>query len=119
MTQTFAIGTAGSDFNIVSAGGVHTFNLPDASLTARGVVSTGAQVLAGAKTFDQAPTLSGFAGGSIVFTDSAGKITQDNANINWDNTNKRLGLGTNAPKATLHNAGSTLFEANTIANLAA
>jgi hypothetical protein len=35
VTQTFAIGTAGSDFNISSVGNVHTFNLPNASLTAR------------------------------------------------------------------------------------
>ena len=46
-------------------------------------------------------------------------LTQDNSNFFYDTTNKRLGLGTNAPKATLHNAGSTLFEAITIANLAA
>jgi hypothetical protein len=30
VTQTFAIGTAGIDFNITSSGNVHTFNLPDA-----------------------------------------------------------------------------------------
>ena len=51
-TQTFAVGTSGTNFAISSASGVHTFNLPDASATARGVVTTGAQTFAGAKTFN-------------------------------------------------------------------
>jgi len=37
--QTFAIGTAGSDFDISSSGSVHTFNLPTASGTVRGLLS--------------------------------------------------------------------------------
>lgn len=51
-TQTFATGTAGTNFGIVSTAGVHTFNLPDASDTARGVVTTGTQAFAGTKTFN-------------------------------------------------------------------
>jgi hypothetical protein len=51
-TQTFAVGTTGTDFAVVSAAGVHTFNLPSASATARGVVTTGTQTFAGVKTFD-------------------------------------------------------------------
>lgn len=50
-TQTFATGTSGTDFGIVSSGTGHTFNLPDASATARGVVTTGTQTFAGNKTF--------------------------------------------------------------------
>lgn len=39
-TQTFATGTSGTDFGISSSGTVHTFNLPTASATVRGALST-------------------------------------------------------------------------------
>jgi len=51
-TQTFATGTSGTDFAISSATNTHTFDLPDASATARGVVSIGTQTFGGNKNFD-------------------------------------------------------------------
>lgn len=48
--QLLTVGTSGTDFAIVDNGmGTHTFNLPSASATARGLVTTGNQVLAGTK----------------------------------------------------------------------
>ncbi len=49
--QTFQVGTNGTNFTITSSANVHTFDLPDASATARGLVTTGSQTFAGAKTF--------------------------------------------------------------------
>lgn len=46
-------------------------------------------------------------------------VTYDNGGIYYNGATKRLGLGTNAPVATLHNSGSTVFSSDTIANLAA
>lgn len=40
VTQTFATGTTGTDFNISSATSTHTFNLPTASATNRGALSS-------------------------------------------------------------------------------
>lgn len=39
-SQTFATGTTGVDFNISSAGSVHTFNIPTASVFARGLINS-------------------------------------------------------------------------------
>jgi hypothetical protein len=49
--KTIQSGTAGTDFNIAFAANAITINLPDASATNRGAVTTGIQSLAGAKTF--------------------------------------------------------------------
>lgn len=40
--------------------------------------------------------------GSVLFVGAASVLAQDNANFFWDNTNKRLGIGTAAPTLTLH-----------------
>lgn len=43
-----------------------------------------------------------FTPGSLAFAGTSGFYTQDNANLFWNNTEKRLGLKTNAPAASLH-----------------
>jgi len=112
-TQYLAVGTSGTDFNIDSATDTHTFNLPTASATNRGALSSanwstfnGKQnqitlttTGSGAATFIadtlNIPIASGGtpAGttGQIQFN-NAGAFGAD-SNLFWDNTNKRLGVG--------------------------
>ena len=44
--------------------------------------------------------------GSVPFISSSGLLTQDNSNFFWNNTNKRLGIGTNSPQVSLHVFGT-------------
>ena len=39
--------------------------------------------------------------GSVLFIDSGGNVTEDNDNFFWDDTNNRLGIGTNSPARDL------------------
>lgn len=62
---------------------------PDGSLTVSGTL-----------------TLSAMTQGSVLFAGSSGAVSQDNANLFWDDANKMLGIGTSAPTEKLH---TTLF----------
>ncbi len=51
--------------------------------------------------------------GSVFFADSLGRVAQDNANLFWDDTNNRLGIGTNNPTQKLEVVGNALFGGKT------
>ncbi len=59
-------------------------------------------------------TATQFTQGSLAFAGASGVYTQDNANLFWDDTNKRLGIGTASPGARLTIKGG---DAGTIFNL--
>ena len=73
--QYLAVGTSGTDFNISSATDTHTFNLPDASATARGVITTGTQTIAGAKTFSTGIIASYTSANTIASISGTGQLT--------------------------------------------
>ena len=85
--QTFAVGTSGTDFNIVSASTVHTFNIPSASASARGLVTAVAQTIGGVKTFTDAPiapayylTNMGAGSGALYYGVAESRLTLANYN---------------------------------------
>jgi hypothetical protein len=45
--------------------------------------------------------------GSITFTNTSGYLSQNNASLFWDQTNNRIGIGTNTPLRPLSVAAST------------
>jgi hypothetical protein len=85
--QSFATGTSGTDFGISSATSTHTFNLPTASATNRGALST-----TDWSTFNGKFNLPSLTSGSVLFSNGT-TIAQDNANLFWDDTNNRLNIG--------------------------
>jgi hypothetical protein len=72
-TQTFATGTTGTDFAISSAGTTHTFNIPDASASARGLITTGTQTIGGNKTFSKSILVGGGSDGEYAITLGEGR----------------------------------------------
>ncbi len=52
-----------------------------------------------------------FSAGSLLFSNGT-SITQDNSNLFWDDTNKRLGIGISSPASTLDVTGNTKITGN-------
>ena len=82
LTQTFAVGTSGTDFGISSASSTHTFNLPTASAANRGALSSTdwSTFNNKANTADLANYLP-LAGGTLT-----GALNITNANLNLSNS---------------------------------
>jgi len=91
------------------AGGVSSFAFTNANGFA-GVVTTATSTPT--LTLSTSLTL-----GSVPFIGAGGALLQDNALFFWDNTNKRLGIGNNAPAYTLQVTGS-LYAVNNFAHTA-
>jgi hypothetical protein len=111
-TQTFATGTSGTDFGISSSGTTHTFNIPSASTANRGLITTGAQTLAGAKTFQSAITVGAqsVAQGQVALANfSDGNLTVLSASGSTENWTMTLPIngGSNNQVLATNGSGTT------------
>ena len=116
-TQTFATGTSGTDFAISSSGNVHTFNIPSASASNRGLVTiSGTQVFAGVKQFNSNPVLAACDADSLPYLDSS-KQYASTTTFAFSKTNEELLVGSVRNSNVLNaNANVTLDATNYFVN---
>jgi hypothetical protein len=124
-TQAFTTGTAGTDFAISSASNVHTFNIPTASATNRGLLSSadwsnfdgkmnvpsgttgkilrhnGTSYVASSATYPNTVT-----SGRLLYGSATNAIGETGA-LFWDNTNNRLGVGSISPALRMDVLGNS------------
>lgn len=109
-TQTFATGTSGSDFNISSASTTHTFNIPDASASNRGALTSADWI-----SFSNHWSLSGnsvtvgASTGSFLGTTSNNSLrfrTNNTQRMVLDSTGK-LWIGVNTSSSDFHLASTS------------
>lgn len=89
----------GVDSNTVGSLAVATYPSLTEIAFVKGVTSS-IQTQIGAKF-----TLPSLTSGSVLFSNGT-TIAQDNANLFWDDTNNRLGIGTSSPSTELHLVGN-------------
>lgn len=99
---TIATGTSGTDFAVSASGSTITLNLPDASVSNRGVVTNGTQSITGIKTF----TTNGIYDHGLVVNESGGATTSDRFRVETDTlvnalfvdaANNAVGINTSTP----------------------
>ena len=102
---------------ILSATDWNTFNnkqntLPNANATNSGILTN-----TDWSTFNNKFSLPALTNGSILFSNGS-TITQNNAGLFWNNSNQRLGIGTNTPSTTLTvNGNASVTQLNASTNL--
>ena len=128
LSQILAVGTDGVDFNISSASGTHTFNIPDASTNKRGLLNSNDYTRFNNKQ-DAMDYVTDSRGGYLravdfnIFNNKQDALTNpitgigtsgqlsffngtssmtSSSNLFWNESDKRLGIGTNTPESPLH-----------------
>lgn len=104
--SALTLGTTGTDLSSTVATGtttpIITLNVPTASATNRGVLSS-----VDWTTFNNKFTLPSLTTGSVLFSNGS-TIAQNNSNFFWDNTNNRLGIGTTSLNQLLSISSSSV-----------
>jgi hypothetical protein len=105
--QFFATGTSGTDFGISSSVATHTFNLPVASATNTGKLSSTDWSTFNNKQNTITDPITGIGNSTqIAYFNSPTSITSEAA-FNYDASTNRLGVNTSVPNATIGaNAGT-------------
>jgi hypothetical protein len=113
--QFFGTGTSGTDFAISSSVATHTFNLPVASASNTGKLSsTDWSTFNNKQNLLTNPVTGTGSDGRVAFWTGATSISSD-ANLYYDYSTDRLGIGTNTPNASLGilNSSSTGIQVRT------
>jgi hypothetical protein len=106
-SQYLTTGTSGTNFSIASSGDTHTFNLPIASATNTGKLSsTDWSTFNNKQNALTNPITGTGASGNVAYFDGTTSITAENS-FNYDASTNRLGVNTTVPNATIGaNAGT-------------
>ncbi len=104
ITDTGSLVTIASPINVTGAADFDSTLLVNSTLTVNGAVDFDSTLdVDGAANFDSTLTLSLMTPGSVFFAGTGGLVSQDNANLYWNDTDNRLGIGTSAsPSNPLH-----------------
>jgi len=116
--NTLSLTTTGASGSSTLVGS--TLNIPTYTLNGLGGASASTTLTINGTTYDLAAnrtwsvgtfTLPSLTAGSVLFSNGT-TIAQDNANFFWDDTNNRLGIGTNAPAYGLDINSTSIFRDN-------
>jgi hypothetical protein len=92
----------GTVTSVAASGGTTGLTFTGSPITTSGTLTLGGTL---AVANGGTGTTTQFTTGSVVFAGASGVYSQDNANLFWDDTNNRLGIGTSSPVSPLHVEG--------------
>lgn len=116
-TAQTMLGLSGTNTGDVTLAGENYLSIAGQVITANAVNLAGSNVTSTLPvTKGGTGTATQFTAGSIVFAGGSGVYAEDNANLFWDDSSNRLGIGTAGPTQKLEVAGSIFVNAAT-ANL--